>query len=389
MRAFLSIFFICAVLCLAVLVGPFLFEQPGYVFVSFGKYYLEMTLLTMLLFLFGFWAVFKFTLYVFARVLRISSKTRFYFFNKSEQKAQLALRQGMTAFLLQDWKKAEKLLASAGKNSGLKEHKHMFAAVAADANGDYSKVLAHLNALDEDDEETALLKAKLLINKEDWQLAYELIEPLYQSKPKSEAVFSAYLQVLEGKEDWQQLLSMLAQIDKRKCFDADEFDSYADKVMRNAILGCAKQGTFEQAEQLFSQLPGKYKKRPYAFAAHIELLAAKGQLDQAESELVKVLKKGDVRPYLPTLRRIELGKAVNLTQLVQTTLQKDENDPHWLCALAYLSAGRGDWALAAKVMAKSLTQQSELADMQLLAKAYSEIGEHGSAVNIYQKLQKV
>ena len=43
----------------------------------------------------------------------------------------------------------------------------MFAAVAADATGDGKRVLAHLNALEEDDDDTAVLKAKLLMDRHD------------------------------------------------------------------------------------------------------------------------------------------------------------------------------------------------------------------------------
>lgn len=370
------------------LVGlTYVYENPGYVMIAVGKGYVEMTLLTLLVWLVGIWLVMRTVVFVFSRIWRLKSQTSFYFFNKSEKKAQLALRQGLTAYLLGDYKRAEQLLSGSGKHSGLLEHKHMFAAAAADANGDDGKVLMHLNALDEDDSDTVLLKAKLMLNRHEWSMAHELVEPLYKSKPKEDAVLRVYIETLEGKEDWQTLLSMLPLVEKRKLFDEQALSDFTAKVVRGALFDTAQKQNFDAAEQQFNTLPGKLKKQDSAIGAYVQLLLENGRGEQAQTVLVKAMKKSSVEAFMPLFRAVRFDQVIELNKFLQSALKKDENDPHLLRALGYVAAGRGDWGLVVNSMSRTLGPGSDINDLKTLAKAYSELGDSQNALAIYQKLQ--
>lgn len=386
MRAFLTIMAIGLVALGAIVVFPYVYGNPGYVMISVGKGYVEMTLLALLLWLLAIWLVMKVVVYVISRLLRLSSQTRFYFFNKSEKKAQAALKQGLSAYLLGDYIRAEKLLSSAGKHSGLTEPKHMFAAAAADANGDEGKVLMHLNALDADDIDTALLKAKLLCNRGQWGMAHDLIEPLQQSKPKDDGLFRLYVDILKGLHNWQALLKLLPQIDKRNSYSAEQFEQLAAEVIRHALADTAERTTFEAAEQQYEQLPNKLKRQAYAVSGYVELLLTSGRSELAQTALLKGMKKHSITPFLPLLRRVGFDNVVELNKYLQSALQKDENNADLLRGLAYIAAGRGDWALAAKGLAKAIGSDADSRDLELLAKAYEQVGDSHSAVTVYQKL---
>jgi HemY protein len=370
----------------AIFVGTFIFTEPGYVLVSYGKEYFEMTLITLLLLLFGSWLVLRVIIFTWQKVMGISSATSFYFFSKSERKAREALHQGLTAFLLKDWSRAEKLLSASGDRSGLLESKHMFAAVAADAAGDDDKVLVHLNALDDDEVDTALLKADLWLRRGEYEEASEILSPLFAKKPKDDAVLILYVRLLGEMQDWQALLVLLPQIEKQAIYDEKQLNTFAYKVVDQALTQTVLTQSVEAAEQQWKQLSGKMKKQSYAISAYVGVLAANGHSEQAGSLLLKTLKRSSLQDYLPVFRQVTFSQPLALNKYLQGELKNDEDNPQLLCALGHLAAASGDHTLATKALAKAVQRAPVAEDLRVLANTYSDLGENGKAVAIYQKL---
>jgi HemY protein len=211
--------------------------------------------------------------------------------------------------------------------------------------------------------------------------------PLYQKKPKDDGVFSLYVDVLHGNEDWETLLGLLPLIEKRKGLSESEFVDFATNVVSKALMSTARLQTFEQAQQLFNQLPGKLKKQDYAVSAYVELLQANGKGGEAESVLLKAMKKSSVGAYLPLFRQVKFDQVVELNKYLQTLLKKDESDRDLLTAVGYIAAGRGDWSLVTKVLSRTVGPDSKVEDLKVLANAYCELGDSQNAVKVYQKLQ--
>ena len=159
-----------------------------------------------------------------------------------------------------------------------------------------------------------------------FEQALALIEPLHQKKPKDEGLFNLYIDLLEGKEDWQTLLGLLGVIEKRKGLSESEFEMFAAKIVRGALTQKAQSLTFDAAEQQFNQLPNKVKKQDYAIRAYVELLALNGHSEQAQTVLVKALKKSSISEYLPLFRRLRFDNVVEINKYLQNALKKDEAD---------------------------------------------------------------
>ena len=105
MKVALSILAYGLLASLAIMSSYYFFENPGYVLLSIGKSYVEMTLYSLILVLISIWLGIKLLIIGFKKLMGWRTK----WFNKSEEKAQLALRQGMTAFLLKDFKTGGKI----------------------------------------------------------------------------------------------------------------------------------------------------------------------------------------------------------------------------------------------------------------------------------------
>ncbi|MCJ8269772.1 MAG: hypothetical protein MJK04_10265 [Psychrosphaera sp.] len=390
MRPYIPLILAVLLGCLAVFAGSYVFKEQGYVLFSYGKYYVEATLITVMAMLVLLWFVERVLIWLFKKVWGFGSATKMHFFAKGEHKAQLALHQGLTAFLLKDWQRAEKLISESGKHSGLLQTKPLFGAIASDAMGDEDKVLAYLATLEASDNDSVLLKAELLTRQGEADQAFELIKPLYDKNSKDDVIMSLYVRILRIREDWAVLLSMLAKIEKRSLFRKNGNDNdylhFAAMVVENALKQTAKLQSVEAVEQQWKKLPGKLKQHSFAISAYVAVLAANDHQEQAQTLLLKTLKKGRIEDYLPLFRTIKLSQPLPVNQYLQSQLKEDEDNPHLLCALGHLASGSGDYSLAGKALGKA--ESSSVADLNVLANAYSQTGQHANAVAVYQKLNK-
>ena len=385
MRPFLSLIIYALLFCLAIFAGSYLFEKEGYVLLGYGPYYIEGTILGVAVRVIVLLVILKLLKWLVLRLFRIKGATTSFFSGKRNAKANAALKQGFIAFLQQDWSRAEQLLSASGDKGELIESKRLYAAVAADAMGDEDKAFEHLTTLEAADTDTALIKAQLLVKQQALAEAEVILQPLFKRLPKNNAVLASYVKLLEAQQDWSGLLALLPRVSKQALFDEAQQDAFSQRVVTQALM--AKNETVEAVEALFKSLPGKLRKNQAIIAAYIGVLASTGHTEQAETLLLKALKKSPVDDFLPLFRQQCLRHCVKLKAYLQGQLMKDESNPQLLCALGYLAAASDDPSLAGKAYGKVSQSHPELVDLWLLADVYQRIGDKDSAIAVYQGLR--
>lgn len=378
MRALFPLIFKALICCLAVLAGSYIFKKPGYFLFAYGDAYIETTLLTLLLVLIGLWLA--------ERIIRVVAHKLWGLWGKREQNAKLALQQGLTAFLLNDWQRAEKLLSRSGKHSGLLQTKSMFAAMAADASGDEAKALAHLQALVPTDNDSVMVKTQLLLKQGEVDEALTLIKPLFDKKPRNNLLLGLYVSVLEAAQDWSTLLALLPRISKQKLYDEQKQSVFVAALVGKTLYQSAKTESFDAAHNQWQQIPTKFTKLTAVNAVYIGFLANHGQSQQAETLLIKSIKKGQVDDYLELLRQVSFDQPTALLAYLESGLKKDQDNWALLCALGHVAAGSGDHSLAAKALAKASQQTIDDADLIALANAYRLSGDDSRALAVYHQL---
>ena len=385
MKPFVPLIFVVILCCLAMFFGDYLFETQKYVMLSYGKLYIKTTLFSALLVLIGFWVAIRLVIMIVRKVLGLSSFTRLYLFNKSEKKAREDLNQGLTAFLLQDWTRAERLTAGAGDHSGLSDPRYLFAAAAANEIGEDDRVQSHLSQIDASNKDVILFKADLLLKQGEPELALGLLQPLYDKKPKDEALLNLYVSILERLGQWDTLLSILAKVEKVAIYEEQRYLAFSAKVVSSALRESARTKTIDAAQAQWKKLPGKYKKRNDMLAAYIGVLSVNGKSDVAEDLLLKAVKKHSVGDFVNVFRQVTFSQPTTLNQYLQSELKKDEHNVDLLCALGHLAVHSKDYELASKALTKVVESKSNKADLLALANAYGNIAEHEKANVIYQK----
>ncbi|MFT4929025.1 MAG: HemY protein [Phenylobacterium sp.] len=391
MKPFLWLILLAFVACLSIFAGAYLLEKEGYVLVSYGQHYVEATLFGFILALVLLWASIRLLIAIIKRIFSLKASTSSFFSGKRTRQANAAFQQGLNAFLMQDWARAEKLFVAAGNKGELVESRQLYAAVAADAMGEEEKAFEHLAALTTSDStadtDVALIKAQLLLKQQEPEEAALIIKPLYKQSPKNEAVFSSYLKVLQALKDWPELLALYSKVEKSAILTEQQFNEWYLMVLKNALVSSIQKDTLSGAEALWKGLPGKIKKRADVLAIYIGVLDSHGGTEQAETLLLKSLKKNPIADFLPLFRQQCFSHSTVMSSYLQQQLKADENNPELLCALGYLAAASDDYILASKALAKVVQTHPQQVDLWLLADVYTRAGDTNNALATYQLLR--
>lgn len=383
MRKYIPLVRVILAICLALLAGTYLFETPGYIKIAYGDSYVETTILSFCMVLVCLWILDK----ILAKLWGL--------FGYRRKRAENILNMGLSAYLLKDWTRAEKLLSKEGPKGQLPQSRKLFAALAASKLGKDDKVTEHLASFDSKDPHAKLLTIELLLENNQVDEAYRQISPLFVKKPRDNAFLSLFARTLQAKKQWDELLEVLPRVAKQQLFEAEQFDAFAQQTIKNALQQTSVKHTFAEVEQQWKKIPNKFKKPNYAQSIYIELLAANQQGEQAENMLLKLLKKGDVVDYLPLLRGAKFTHTSQLNQFIQKSLKQQQNNIPMLCALGYLAVNNEDYPLAAKALEKAYEEQTQEsgaaqslsnADLTLLADAYARTGQHAKAVVVFQHI---
>ena len=372
-------------ICLALLAGSYLFETPGYIKIAYGDSYVETTILSFCLVLICLWMLDK----LLAKLWGL--------FGYRRKRAENMLNMGLSAYLLKDWTRAEKLLSKEGPKGQLPQARKLFAALAASKLGKNDKVTEHLASFDSNDPHAKLLTVELLLENDQIDEAYRQISPLFIKKPRDNAFLSLFVRTLQAKGHWDELLELLPRMAKQQLFEPEQFEAFAEQTIKNALHQTAVKHTFVEVEQQWKKIPNKFKKLNVVQCIYIELLATNQQGEQAENLLLKLLKKGDVSDYLSLLRTAAFTHTNQLNQYIQKSLKQQQNDIPMLCALGYLAISNQDYPLAAKALEKAYEEQTNQSgaseqqhlskeDLTMLADAYARTGQHAKAVLVFQHI---
>lgn len=369
--------------CVALLAGSYLFETPGYIKIAYGDSYVETTILSFCMVLVCLWILDK----ILAKLWGL--------FGYRRKRAENILNMGLSAFILKDWTRAEKLLSQEGPKGQLPQARKLFAALAASKLDKQDKVTEHLASFESKDPHAKLLTVELLLENNQIDEAYRLISPLFIKKPKDNAFLSLFVRTLQAKGLWDELLEVLPRVAKQQLFEPEQFEAFAQQTIKNALHQTASKQTFVEAEQQWKKIPNKFKKPNYVQSIYIELLAANQKGEEAENLLLKLLKKGDIVEFLPLLRTAKFTHTNQLNQFIQKTLKQQQNEISMLCALGYLAINNQDYPLAAKALEKAYEMQTQESgadqtlskdDLTLLADAYARTQQHSKAVLVYQHI---
>ncbi len=345
----------------AMLLGPWLTQNPGYLMLVLGPWTIEMTLVGFAILLVLSVAALWIALRILRPLLGFRNWTLNPFRGRQQRKARLAFEQAALALAAGRFQDAEQYFDRSGAMPEFTMLRQSMACYAALQAGHASKAMQLAEQLDAAKVQSCYVKADLLLRQDQAQAALELLRP-HMSVPAEAALlaplyFQALLSAGHNIEVFQTVLKAIEQ----KWFTKVQWRAQRYQIYPQAIRNLAASGLFDETTDYWLALPSKERKSMAAVLGRVWAKVESGQTEQAEKLLVDHLAYSDLAQVWPVLRQIPLKRhVVLLRKQLQHWLHDHQEDAVLYAMLAYCAEQDGEPVQAEIARKKALQYQPGL-----------------------------
>lgn len=367
--------------------GLTVFQHPGFVFISYQPWMIQMPFWFAIL---GLFVCFGF-LYV---LLNSIERTQFWWFRvknwfkfRRVRKSYSKTQHGLALLIEGRWAKAEKLLLAGADQSVEPLMNYLGAARAAQARGSFDRRTEYLKKAYQvaPDAELAIgiTQAELEIEHGEFAKAFGTLSHLRDISPKHPRVLKLLEKVYVHNSDWHGLLKLLPLLRKSGAI-LPEQEEALEKNVYCEVLRTTKYKNLDALHQIWSDMPRHVRRNPdVVFAYATQLLRFNATKEVAEITQ-KALKTGWNAPLVKLYSALPFEDSNKQLGIVGGWLQSYGPHQELYLALGKLCARIKLWGKAKDYFEKCLAEGPNPEASLEYARLLESLGKDQEAVEKYR-----
>lgn len=377
----IRLFLLLVVIGAAMVCGPLLAGNKGYVLIAIGDYTIEMTVISagiLALLLYGvLWCTERLLL----RLFHIKGSTRRWFSERRRRKARERTLAGTLALAEGQFQQAETLMRKSAPDSDQALLNYLSAAEAAQAQGQTERRDAYLQQAAEQHPRASLavslIRARLLLRQKQFSEAETLLQNLDQAHPQHAVIQQLLKECYLALGHWSQLLALLPQLSKRKQLSADELQQLQQQIYPPLFTERAASAGRDGVMALWQELPRALRQDATTQAAAATALIGLGDEVQAQEILLEGVRRALSPSLLAVVPQLQQPAPKLLAQL-QKSEQSAEPSADLLQAIGIL-------LLRQREMERAQTYLERAVALQPQATAYRALAELMEQQRLFEK----
>jgi HemY protein len=367
---------------LSVFAAQFLFEDPGYVAISFRGYLVEMSVPVLLfvagLILFTAWFVRK--LLVAPR--RLGEAAGRYRSGRAGQR----LTRGMIEVAEGNFARGEKLLARAAGTSDSPLFNYLQAARAAHLQGNDERRDEWLKLAYEQTPEATnavlLTQAEFQLDRGQYEQALATLRRIEDNSRDHSHAAALLGRLYFQLEDWDSLGELLPRLVKHKRIKAETLDEWTVRVHQENLRTASDEAALTAA---WKSVLKRYRNDVRLLEAWYRGLMRLGLHGRAEKELVSALKSEWRGPLVRLYGLVEGPDASKQLKRAETWLGKHDEDPDLLLAAARLCLRNELWGKARSYLEAVISLRPTPEAYSEYGRLLNQLGEADAAADAYRE----
>ena len=379
-----TLFWIIALFALAAGLVVAARYNTGYVLLVLSPYRVELSLNLLLILLFTGFIAGHLLLRLVSGTLRLPARVREYRIARHHRKAQAALAEALQEFFAGRYARAERAAANSIR---LVEHAGIGAIVAARAAHAlraYDRRDAYLAQIPgltpEDATVKAVTEAELLLDHRRFHEALNLLKALPR---KHTAVLRLELKAQQLAKNWDQVLALVEQLEKRKVFDVGQ----AEQIRRHALSENLKRKVIDShaLEEAWKKIPAAEQRNGRIAAMAAQCFIALGNCAQARQVIENALKENWDSELVALYAECPGEESVEQIERAEGWLPAHPNDAALLLTLGKLCAARELWGKVQSYLEASIAIEPGYAAHLALAQLQEKLGNGDAARRHYRE----
>ena len=366
----IRLFLLLVIIGAAMVCGPLLAGNKGYVLIAIGDYTIEMTVISagiLALLLYGvLWCTERLLL----RLFHIKGSTRRWFSERRRRKARERTVAGTLALAEGQFQQAETLMRKSAPDSDQALLNYLSAAEAAQAQGQTERRDAYLQQAAEQHPRASLavslIRARLLLRQKQYSEAETLLQSLDQAHPQHAVIQQLLEECYLALGHWSQLLALLPQLSKRKQLSADELQQLQQQIYPPLFTERAASAGRDGVMALWQELPRALRQDATTQAAAAMALIGLGDEVQAQEILLDGVRRSLSPSLLAVVPQLQQPAPKLLAQL-QKSEQSAEPSADLLQAIGILLLRQREMEQAQAYLERAVALQPQATAYRALA----------------------
>ena len=388
----IRLFLLLVVIGAAMVCGPLLAGNKGYVLIAIGDYTIEMTVISagiLALVLYGLlWGLERLLL----RLFHVRGATRHWFAERRRRVARERTLAGTLALAEGQFKQAETLMRKSAPDSEQALLNYLSAAEAAEAQGQSERRDAYLQQAAEQHPRAtlavSLIRARLLLRQQQYAEAETLLQSLDQAHPQHPVIQQLLKECYLALGHWSPLLALLPQLSKRKQLDADELQRLQQQIYPPLFAERAANAGSEGVMALWQELPRALRQDATTQAAAASALIGLDAEPQAQEILLDGLRRQLAAPLLTVVPQLQRPAPKLLAQLRKAE-QTGTPSAELLQAIGILLMRQREMEQAQAYLERAVALQPQATAYRALAELMEQQRLFEKANNYYRQISTI
>ena len=375
---------------LAIGLGMYAMEDPGYVILSREPYTVRMPMALLVLLLLVLFALLYLVLNFIVGLVRAPKRFRQWRTGKRELGAQQVTMKGFANLIEGDWREAEGNLLSSLEHNQTSLMNYLGAAYAAQQQGLIDRrnrhIEAALKAHPRQEVAIKLTRARMQMQSGEWGNARDQLEHVRLGAPRNLAAARLLADTYRHLGDWPSLVRLLPTLRKLKAFPEEELGRReAQALARHLEAPALLQGDGSRVDSTYKALPKRVREDPAAVAGYARQLIRGGEDGRAETVLRRTLNRGWNGELVRLYGTLATRNTADQVSLLKFWGKGREEDPDLLLALARLYWRENRLEQARDLMAQVVAETGDAEAVAALGDLLEQMGESESALATYRQ----
>ena len=380
---------VLAAFIIALIVGPMILGDTGYVLISLGNKAIEMTIISfgiiIICSLVGWYLLWRATLWA----ISLLTGSHKWFGALGERKRKRAFYTGLQAMAAGDFTAAQKALSQT-TNGDFEGVNYLASAQIAMNKGEQKK--AEYFLLQACDYPNAKVAATLMMARLDAAHgkvndALEKLNALPEDTQTNPQVVRLKAELLAELGQWNTLEENLSQW--RKALSKENYTLWSQRIAKGKFAEIASKQGASELKTYWQNLPRKMRHDDAYQAAYVQQLLAQGMHDDAQTCLVEWQKRGRKASLFPLFKQLNLPNAAPSLRLIEAWIKQAPEDASLYSTLGHVAHHSGDDVLAEKALLKATTLVANKEDLLLLASISERKQDAVAALQYFKEGQTV
>ncbi|KJH84167.1 heme biosynthesis HemY N-terminal domain-containing protein [Stutzerimonas stutzeri] len=386
------------VLILLVVVGFFgwaIYQDPGYVLISYDRFRYESSFWIFLGLIACLWLLAMVVHWVIGLLHASGALVNPWSRRHRARRVAKASRAGLRELAEGQWGLALGHLRIAAEHDRQPLVHYLGAARAASELGEYEQSDELLRKAREREPEAGLAvgltQAQLQIARGQYDAARESLNALHSDHPRHPYVLTLLQQLYVQLQDWPALCRLLPELRKHRVLPPARLDELERLAWTAALeqVGQVQAATSEDAQQALNQrwqtVPSKLRNEPLLVRAYTDGLSRLGAEEKAEEILYAALKRQFDDLLIERYGRVRGREPSRQLAHAEAWLKAHPDNPELLLALGRLSLRNEFWGKARDYLEASLRLEHRPQTCAELARLLAQLGDKERSNRLFQE----